>query len=132
MFDHLTDVWINCSRQLHHLCQGNGIVYLHVLQPNQYFPGSKPLSAKEQNDMFVSEQEYGIAIAKGYPLLIRAGETLQKDGVEFHDLTQLFSTTEETIYADYFCHYNQQGNDMLAEAVVEKLRQAFESKNNSP
>lgn len=132
MFDHLTALWSNCTRQMHLICRSNNIVYLHALQPNQYFPGSKPLSPTEGKDMFVPDQEYGQAIAKGYPLLIRAGENLRKEGVEFHNLTQLFANTEKTIYVDYFCHYNQQGNDMLAEAVGEKLCQAFASLNNLP
>lgn len=115
----LAEVWRNCSLQMHRLSEANGAVYIHVLQPNQYYPGSKPLSDWEQENCLVPDQEYGEAVARGYPLLIGAGRDLEASGVRFHDATLLFADIDDDIYADYFCHYNQRGNDLLAEAVAE-------------
>ncbi len=47
MYEHATELWRNSSLQMHHLCSGRGIPYLHFLQPNQYHKGSKPLSSQE-------------------------------------------------------------------------------------
>jgi hypothetical protein len=120
-------VWKNCSLQMHRLCRGNGIAYLHLLQPNQYLPKSKPMDATERLASIYEAQNYGKAIAKGYPLLISQGQSLRDEGIEFHDLTMLFSKIDDPIYADPFCHYNQRGNDLLAEAAGEAMIKAFKS-----
>jgi hypothetical protein len=125
MFDHLRDIWKNCSLQIHHLCQGNGTKYIHVLQPNQYLAGSKPMTDLEWKKMYVADQDYGKVIAQSYPLLIAEGPQLQKLGIDFHDLTMIFAATEETIYADPFCHYNARGNEILARAVAAAVIDAF-------
>lgn len=124
MFDQLCGIWKNSSTQLHYLCQGNATKYLHVLQPNQYLPGSSTvpdLPLAERKKVFDDGQGYGLAIAKGYPLLIREGARLRERGVDFYDMTMLFAGIDEPIYADPFCHYNQLGNEMLARAVAGKI-----------
>ena len=121
MYQHITGLWSESSRLMHHICHARGIRYLHFLQPNQYHSGSKPLSEEERTKYVAEDQEYGNAIARGYPKLIVAGEKLRSDGVGFHDLTQLFAKEMETIYCDYFCHYNQRGNDLLATTVADRV-----------
>lgn len=118
-------LWQRSSRQLHHLCQGNGIQYLHCLQPNQYLAGSKPLSDYEKKEYFDPEQCSARAVNRLYPELITSGKQLRSDGIAFHDLTQLFNDIDETIYADYYCHYNNRGNELLAEAVAGRLSEAW-------
>jgi hypothetical protein len=121
MFPYLAELWANCSRQLDALCRANGIAYVHVLQPNQYVPDSKPLGPKERTVAISDEQCYGLGVRRGYPELRREGEKLRAEGVDFHDLTRLFAAFADPIYVDNCCHYNQQGNDLLAEAVAEAL-----------
>ena len=36
--------------QLSRLCVANGIEYVHVLQPNQHLPGSRPMGTKERKE----------------------------------------------------------------------------------
>jgi hypothetical protein len=112
------EIWTEGSRQLHRLCQANGICYVHVLQPNQYLEGSKPLSPEEQEKYFAPEEDPSVAVAKAYPLMRSDGGSLAAQGLAFHDATLLFAGIRETLYSDYFCHYNQRGNDLLAEAVA--------------
>lgn len=130
------DLWTDASRQLHRLCVGNRIAYVHILQPNQYLAGSKPLSALEKQKFYVAHEQFAEAIRTIYPRLRLASETLRAEGVACYDGTQLFAAVEETIYADYFCHYNQKGNDLLAEMaaklVVENLRANFRTGSQSP
>jgi hypothetical protein len=117
------DVWARTSQQLHRLCAANGIGYLHVLQPNQYHLGSKPLSDLERDKFYNDKDRLSICIQRGYPLAIARGSDLRSDGLPFADLTQLFAAETDTIYCDWFCHYNQRGNDLLAVAVADALGQ---------
>ncbi len=62
---------------------------------------------------------------RGYPKLIEAGSALRQSGVAFHDLTNLFVEEHETIYKDYFCHYNKRGSNLLAEAVAARILESL-------
>ena len=111
-------LWRDCSRQLHRLCAANGIRYVHVLQPSQYDAGSKPLTDYEKEKCYVDHEHFADAIRTTYPLLRQAGGELKAEGVTFCDATQLFAKETETIYSDWVCHFNQKGNDLLAEKVA--------------
>jgi len=126
LFEQLTALWRDSSLQLSALARGNGAAYIHCLQPNQYVEGSKPMGEWEREKMIAVDQEYGVAVARGYPMLTDAGKSLQERGIAFHDLTRLFAAIEEPIYRDPFCHYNQRGNEIFAEAVAEKVIEALE------
>jgi hypothetical protein len=110
--------------QLHLIARSRGIKYFHFLQPNQYLPGSKPLSGVELKTAFNEEHDSRPHVAEGYPLLIAAGKRLQNEGVHFHDLTQIFAATKDPIYRDSCCHVNGEGNRMLAAAMAEAIGQA--------
>jgi hypothetical protein len=86
------------------------------------------MSDRERFDAVYEPQPHGQAISRGYPLLVRAGNELREQGVDFHDLTMLFANVEEPLYVDQFCHYNARGNELLARAVAEKIVGAFESR----
>ena len=119
------DVWRRCSLQLQALCDAHGIRYLHCLQPNQYDPGSKPLSATEQESAWDAEGPYRPVIEAGYPRLREAGEELQGLGVAFHDLSDAFREAKETLYVDNCCHFNGEGNRILADAIGEAYLASF-------
>lgn len=106
--------WQNGSRQLERLCRANSIKYLHFLQPNQYYAGSKPLSAEEKEKAYNLQFPYAPLAARAYPLLVTAGQTLAAEGVDYHDLTHIFADHAETIYSDICCHVNVAGNEILA------------------
>lgn len=109
------------SLELQALCNANGIRYVHVLQPNQYLPGSKPLSAAERESAFEAESPYRAVVEQGYPLLQAAGRELRASGVEFHDLSRVFDETDDTLYVDNCCHFNGEGNRILCEAMAASI-----------
>lgn len=122
LYRYCVTLWKNSSRLLHATCQQRSIRYLHFLQPNQYLPESKPrMSREEKRKVFQDEYPGRSAVEKGYPLLRQAGKDLIAEGVEFHDLTQLFQETAETTYRDECCHLNETGNAILAKRVAEAL-----------
>ena len=118
LFIELAQLWKNCSLQLHRLCKANDIAYYHLLQPNQYFDGSKPMSAEERAIVIHPGHPYSDGVIKGYPLLKRSGDELIRQGVRFTDLTMLFENTQDQAYRDNCCHCNELGSKLLAEAVA--------------
>jgi hypothetical protein len=118
----LAALWMQSSLLMHQLCRANGIEYLHFLQPNQYLPGSKPLSVEER---IVARRasDYARAVELGYPRLVEAGRALAARGVRFHDLTRLFAEVEATLYVDSCCHVNAEGSRRIGSAIAEALAQ---------
>jgi hypothetical protein len=117
----LAAFWARSSRQMHDLAIARGIAYAHFLQPNQYVPGSKPLSADERRSGFKEGHPYQAPVVEGWPHLAAAGEELRESGVAFHDLTGLFADHRETLYLDECCHFNPRGNELLGEAIGRAL-----------
>ena len=66
------EVWRRSSLQLNALCSANGIRYLHLLQPNQYDPDSKPLSGEERASAYETDSPYRAVVEERYPLLCAA------------------------------------------------------------
>ncbi len=118
MFADLARIWGRASIQMHELCRGLGIEYYHFLQPNQYLPGSKPLSERELEIAYRAGHPYRRAVEQGYPQLVREGRWLHRQGVGFHDLTLLFAGRPETLYRDHCCHVNDAGNELVLAAVA--------------
>lgn len=114
----VADLWANASRLTAAVAQQMGAEYLHLLQPNQYVEGSKPLSDQERATAFAPHTEKARSAREGYPILRQRGQALRAEGVAFHDLSGLFSDTEETVYLDTCCHYNAFGNARVARAIA--------------
>jgi len=120
------DLWRNASRQMASVSRGAGIRYLHLLQPNQYVPDSKPLSGHELEVAYTAGEDASKTfVQEGYPLLIEAGRGLRADGVAFHDLTRLFADETRSVYVDACCHLNDLGNALLADAVASAVEAAI-------
>ena len=121
VYQHLVGIWQRSSLQLHHQCQANGIRYYHFLQPNQYVAGSKELNSEERRQAFDEHHAYRLGVEKGYPLLVAAGQNLVQEGVQFRDLTHVFSDIGDTVYRDTCCHLNQRGDEILATNIARAI-----------
>jgi len=116
------EIWQNASRQMSDVSRGAGIRYLHLLQPNQYLPGSKPLSEHEYEVAYThGDDPAKTFVQEGYPLLIDGGRALRAQGVSFYDLTQMFRSEERSVYVDACCHLNALGTKLLADEVAAAL-----------
>ncbi len=120
------EVWKTSSRMTHQVCRQRGIPYLHALQPNQYVPGSKPLSKAEMRTAVDPEFGWGITVRENYHLLRQAGKELASSGVPFVDLTQVFSETREDLYVDKCCHFSERGNALIAEPIAAALAEIID------
>jgi hypothetical protein len=127
LYEELTSIWETSSLVLSRLCQSQGIRYFHFLQPNQYVTNSKPMGDDERRTAIRQDHPYRRGVELGYPLMIRKGEELRRQHVSFHDLTRIFQGHAEAIYVDFCCHYNQEGYDLLADAVARAMTQEMRS-----
>ena len=118
-------LWYRSSLMLNRLAEGAGADYYHFLQPNQYVPGSKPLSPWERANAYEPDGHIGSSMAKGYPLLTGFNQDLQRQGVNYFDLTGIFVDHSETLYLDSCCHLNDRGNELLAAEMVRRLEPAL-------
>jgi len=115
------DLWSRSSRQMQAVCRGLGIPYLHVLQPNQYVPDSKPFTEYELKRCVADGQELQTVTAAAYAELRAAGANAKEQGLSFSDQTGLFRNVTDTLYVDPWCHFNRLGNELLAKAVAGEL-----------
>jgi len=116
-----TELWMRSSILMHRVSRANGMRYVHVLQPNQYFEGTKPLSRREREKFFTPHHAIHAAITDNYETLLKMGEDLRVAGIEFVDATRIFETELETMYIDPCCHFNEVGKKRLADFVVDAV-----------
>lgn len=125
LFTWMVRHWAISSAMIADMVASQGGHYLHVLQPNQYDKGSKPLSEQELKEAFTPTSPYRAGVEKGYPLLRLAGKALANSGVDFTDTSALFSNQTGAIYRDDCCHYNLTGERILADALADLIAKAL-------
>ena len=114
-------VWYRSSLMMARLAELGRADYYHFLQPNQYVPGGKPLSAKELRIAYNPLLSDKSSVEKGYPLLRAFAPALQSRGINYFDLTRIFADHRETLYRDICCHLNDRGNELLAAAIAQRM-----------
>ena len=117
--------WYRGSLTLARLAELSGAEYYHFLQPNQYTRGAKPLSAAERERAYAPAAIHGYTAARGYPLLRRFNGDLQRQGINYFDLTGIFAANTETLYRDPCCHLNDRGYELLAAEMLRRLEPAL-------
>ena len=118
-------LWYRGSVALARLAELAGAEYYHFLQPNQYVPGSKPLSPEERKVAYAPEGPYKFPVERGYPRLTEFSQALQNRGINYFDLTAIFADHPETLYKDDCCHFNYRGRGLLAAEMVRRLEPAL-------
>ncbi|MFK7988843.1 MAG: hypothetical protein AB8I08_22685 [Sandaracinaceae bacterium] len=126
------DNWARSSTLLDRLSERSGFLYVHVLQPNQYLDGRKPLSDEEVRLYHHPDSPYGQVAADGYARLFAEAPRLAEAGVHYHDLTRLFEEDTRTLYMDDCCHFNQVGIDLLSTRIGELVVEDAESARSDP
>ena len=117
--------WYRSSVTLARLAELAGADYYHFLQPNQYVPDSKPLSAEELAAAYDPSSEWRYQVEPGYPLLRQFNRDLSDQGVNYFDLTGIFADNPETLYRDACCHLNGRGYELLAAEMVRRMEPAL-------
>ncbi|MCP4536130.1 MAG: hypothetical protein GY832_03195 [Chloroflexi bacterium] len=120
LFESIALTWATSSILMHQALQGRDIPYFHFLQPNQYY-SNKVFSKEETKIAFIENHPYGIEAKKGYPILLDKDDLLEQNGVNFYSAVDIFDDELDIIYSDSCCHYNQFGNDLFADFVVDAI-----------
>ena len=112
-------LWEESTRQVGRIAKANNMLHLAVLQPNQYY-GDRQMSAKEARFAYNPESHFIELVEKGYPMIIKAGKRLEREGISFHDATDVFDDHPEVIYTDDCCHFTvPMPNAILAKRIAE-------------
>lgn len=121
LYRDIADVWKRSSLQMKSLCDANGAKYYHFLQPNQYVEGSKAMGEAEKRLALNENSPFKKGVTKGYAVLLAAGNELKASGVQFTDLTMVYSGHQEILYKDDCCHTNREGSDIVAKRIYETI-----------
>ncbi|NDY56808.1 hypothetical protein G3N56_08635 [Desulfovibrio sulfodismutans] len=116
--ERLADAWGTSSRLLGELAKSGEFAYVHVLQPNQYVPGSKPLSENEKKIAISPTPGMAETTAQGYERLAQRIADIEQAQIPFLDATMIFQNVTEDVYFDTCCHFNKLGNDILLDAIM--------------
>ena len=128
MYPALAKTWAESSFQMNAVADAKGIRYFHFLQPNQYLQGSKPMGAEERRVAIKENHSYAISVRTGYPELRNRGRELIQRGVNFVDLTNLYASVREPVYADNCCHVNAAGRRIVVEAIAKTIISSLDGK----
>jgi hypothetical protein len=125
----IVNAWTIGSLTMDAIAKRAGALYLHILQPNQYF-GSRPFVEAEREPLSKELTPMPVEIIrKTYRELIAASARLREQGVDFVDATQVFVGHDETIYYDSCCHFNLHGYSIFVETLLAPaMRRAIEQR----
>ena len=120
LFADIAGLWSGASLLMDQMVEARGGVYVHVLQPNQYFT-KRRFAAAEAATALNRASPYKPSVETGYPALIAAVPRLTDAGVTFVDGTSAFDTVAAPVYMDDCCHYTLAGNRALADVIASSI-----------
>lgn len=116
-------LWRESSRNMRALCEARGIAYFHVLQPTLHDEGAKPMDSHEVRNGRI-DADWLVGVRTGYPAMRAAGKELAAEGEHFFDASRVFEKVSAPLYDDA-CHFNSEGNVLLAEALGPEFLKAL-------
>ncbi|MBU1086097.1 MAG: hypothetical protein KKD05_01105 [Candidatus Omnitrophica bacterium] len=121
LYEQLTALWARSSKQMDDLCAANKIEYFHFIQPCQYVPDSKIMDAEELKAAFDPDARHRQTVINGYPVLRQQAEGLKQQGIAVYDLSMVFENYSQPLYIDTFCHFGQEGSQIIAQAIAKTI-----------
>ena len=106
--------WRNASVLMQQLLAARNIVYVHVLQPNQYY-STRAFTPAEKAIAFNDGSPFKEGAENGYPFLEK---TLEPGAL---NAVHLFDAAREPVYVDNCCHYTTSGNRLLADLIARAI-----------
>jgi len=114
------NIWMDSSNKIAQFSETRKIPYIHILQPNQYVVGSKPLSNLETEE-FYGYEPYKKPIAAHYHNL-----SISNLATPYKlDQRQLFKSEKRTVYSDECCHLNRLGMEMIVDDLISSFTPLF-------
>ena len=120
LLDHAVRQWKKYHRLIHEISSSNGIMDIHLLQPNPFVEKSKYLTTEELHKINNSYdiREY---VVKGYPKLQAAVLSLKQSGLLAEDLSYLFNDIKGSIWVDA-AHTDTIGYEIVLDRVLEIIK----------
>jgi hypothetical protein len=111
--------WGSYHKLVHHLSAIEGVLSIHLLQPNPFVPDSKSLTVEEENRIANSFpiRQY---VVNGYPKLQTEISNLRQQGLIAEDLTGMFKSVDTSIWDDS-AHVNEKGSRLVVDKIVELI-----------
>lgn len=129
VFEATADQWRAASIAMANLARQNGTLYLHVVQPNQWWRAAGDYQPIAADHIYAWVIEL---VNKGYPAIVARTPALKAAGVELLDATLLFKErAARAMYVDDCCHYTDAGNDVLAAAIADQVA-AIQAEGRAP
>ena len=126
IFSYTADRWADSSLSMARLLRGSGALYLHVLQPNQWFRKSGNYEPIEPGHIY----EWIIdPVNLGYAALLDRVPQLRDSGVHVLDATMVFRNINQGVYLDDCCHYTKEGNKVLFHAVAKEIKRLIQDEH---
>jgi hypothetical protein len=122
LYEDIAQNWVRASLLMHTMLAAEGISYVHVLQPNQYYT-TRPFTPDQAATAVLEGSPFKPGAEQGYPRLERALESgqLARAGVVVVNGVHLFDRETSPVYIDNCCHYTRRGNELLADAVASAI-----------
>ena len=118
LFADIARNWARASLLMRTMLAAQGIAYVHVLQPNQYFT-SRPFGPEESSVAINTASPFKPGVEQGYPaLLAEAAAQSLGPRTGFFDATGIFDGEKAPVYVDNCCHYTRVGYLRLADFVA--------------
>jgi hypothetical protein len=112
--------WGSYHKLIHDLSAIDGVLSIHLLQPNPFVPNSKILTPEEQ---YRVTHSFPIKpyVVNGYPKLQKEISRLRPQGLIVEDLTGVFKSVNTSVWGDS-AHVYKEGNRLIAEKIVELIK----------
>jgi hypothetical protein len=121
LFDEIARNWAKASQGMRTLLSAEGVSYVHVLQPNQYFT-SRKFTAEEAKVALDPSSPFKAGVEQGYPALLSEAAKHDMDpATGFFDGTKMFDSEPAAVYTDNCCHYTRVGNLRLADFLARSV-----------
>ena len=114
-FKHVKEIWEKSSEKINDFSKLKNILYIHVIQPNQYLKDSKKLTNKELE--LLNYSKYGDLISQYYHSFNFENINIKNN----LDLKYIFKYNNNEIYRDYCCHLNNYGMHLISKEIVKKF-----------
>jgi hypothetical protein len=110
-------LWRRASGMMQRRARSSGALYLHFVQPNQYYPTARTFSAEERRVAINDFSPYAGLVPEGYSRLERQIVEARSEGLAVEGLFRLLDETAEPVYVDDCCHFTDLGQRLLLEHI---------------
>jgi hypothetical protein len=124
-YEQMANVWANSSLAMKEVLSAKNARYFHFIQPNQYYPTNREFSQEEKKIAIDQGNPIQESVTNAYPRLLSRIDGLRRSGVEVFSAVNAFDEVRDIVYVDNTCHYNERGNEALANYIARIMTDRF-------